>query len=334
MKQTAVVVCPGRGGYNKPELGSITERHLPQQRERLEQLDAVREKGGFLSVSDLDQRPKFDHRLHLAPENSAALIYAAGMADFHAIDPDQYDIVAVTGNSMGWYTALACAGVWEPTHAMNIITDMAQKTATAKGAQLIYPVMNEQWQPDADKEQAIRELLDAHPNELFLSIRYGGYALLAGTTEAITTASKALTPIDNRFPMILPGHAAFHSPLMKNASDNALADWPVEHFRQPQVPLIDGRGVIWEPPGCDLTALQRYTFGHQVTQYYDYTKAITVALREFAPDKLLLLGPGNSLGGATGQSLVAANWRNLSSKDGFTQRQETDEAPVVSLGLS
>jgi len=133
--------------------------------------------------------------------------------------------------------------------------------------------------------------------------------------------------------MILPGHAAFHSPLMKEASDQALSVWDSSHFRQPELPLIDGRGVIWEPPGCHLDALQRYTFGHQVTEYYDYTKAITVALREFAPDKLLLLGPGNSLGGATRQSLVAANWRNLSSKDDFTQRQESEEAPVISLGL-
>lgn len=33
------------------------------------------------------------------------------------------------------------------------------------------------------------------------------------------------------------------------------------------------------------------------------------------------------------RSLVPANWRNLSGKDDFTQRQESEEAPVISLGL-
>jgi len=333
MKQTAVIVCPGRGGYNKPELGSITQRHLPQQSELINTFNKVREKEGLPGVSELDQKSKFDHRLHLKPENSAALIFAAGYADFKAVDPEQYDIVAVTGNSMGWYTALACAGVWQPDTAITIITDMARRTANAEGAQLIYPVMNENWQPDKAREQAVSQLLIEHAGELFLSIRYGGYVLLAGTEKAITTACKVLEPIDNRFPMILPGHAAFHSPLMKTASDQALAVWDSSCFKQPAVPLVDGRGVIWEPPGCHLDALQRYTFGHQVTEYYDYTKAITVALREFAPDKLLLLGPGNSLGGATGQSLIAANWRNLGSKDDFAAMQESERAPVVSLGL-
>ncbi|MDV6316358.1 malonyl CoA-ACP transacylase [Idiomarina sp. HP20-50] len=333
MKQTAVIVCPGRGGYNKPELGSISHRHLPQQNRLISSLDKVRENEGLLSVSELDQKSKFDRRLHLKPENSAALIFAAGYADFKTVNPEEYEIVAVTGNSMGWYTALACAGVWKADNAMSIVTDMAKRTAEAEGAQLIYPVMNEQWQPDKTREQAVSQLLMKHAGELFLSIRYGGYVLLAGTENAINAASKALEPVDDRFPMILPGHAAFHSPLMKAASEQALAVWNSHYFRQPELPLIDGRGVIWEPPGCDLNALQNYTFGHQVTEYYDYTKAITVALREFAPDKLLLLGPGNSLGGATGQSLVAANWRNLSNKDDFVHRQESEKAPVISLGL-
>ena len=38
------------------------------------------------------------------------LIYAATIGDFMAIDREQIEVVAVTGNSMGWYSALACGG--------------------------------------------------------------------------------------------------------------------------------------------------------------------------------------------------------------------------------
>lgn len=333
MKQTAVVVCPGRGGYNKPELGSIGRRHLPQQAQLINSFDNVRQRLGHATVSELDGEPTFKHKLHVSPENSAALIYAAGYADYSAIDTNKYDIVAITGNSMGWYTALSCAGVWQPDTAMEVVTDMALRTAKADGAQLIYPVMNSQWQPDTDKQSAVDALLRQYPGELFLSIRYGGYALLAGTTEAIRKASKALTPIDDRFPMILPGHAAFHSPLMAEASDGALQHWSANTFAQPRIPLVDGRGVIWEPGAANKHSLKQYTLGHQVTECYDFSQALCVALREFAPDKLLLLGPGNSLGGATGQALVAMDWQGINSKNAFSAAQEGENAPVLSLGL-
>jgi len=129
MKQTAVVVCPGRGGYNKPELGSISSRHLPSQARLIDTFDRVRKELGYPTVRELDSEATFKHKVHYAPENSAALIYGAGYTDFCAIDTDQYDIVAITGNSMGWYTALTCAGVWQPDTAMEIVTDMAMRTA-------------------------------------------------------------------------------------------------------------------------------------------------------------------------------------------------------------
>src|SRR3712207_8209358 len=41
---------------------------------------------------------------------ASPLIFAASYADFLAIDRSRFDVAAVTGNSMGWYTALAVAG--------------------------------------------------------------------------------------------------------------------------------------------------------------------------------------------------------------------------------
>ena len=109
MKKTALVVCPGRGTYNKAELGYIGQNCNDSV--LLKQFDAVRAAAGLASVSELDGQKVFSRATHLKAENAAALIFAAGVMDYRSINTEQFDVVAVTGNSMGWYTALGCAGV-------------------------------------------------------------------------------------------------------------------------------------------------------------------------------------------------------------------------------
>ncbi len=92
-------------------------------------------------------------------------------------------------------------------------------------------------------------------------------------------------------------------------------------FGQPDLPLIDGRGKIWWPGASDVAALYDYTLGQQVTESYDFTRAVTVAAREFAPDLFIVLGPGTTLGGAVAQSLILAGWRGMGSKADFRARQ-------------
>ena len=103
-------------------------------------------------------------------------------------------------------------------------------------------------------------------------------------------------------------------------------------FGQPKLPMIDGRGSIWWPGSTDVTALWNYTLGHQVTEPYDFTAAIRIAAREFAPDLFIIAGPGTSLGGAVAQSLILADWRNMRSKADFQTTQQS--APLLaSMGM-
>ena len=331
-KKTALVVCPGRGTYNKAELGYITQ-HL-KHAALLNQFDAVRAERALPTVSELDQQSVFSRTLHLKAENAAALIFAAGLNDYQCIDPQQFDVVAITGNSMGWYTALGCAGVLTPEKGMHLVSDMAMLTADGAGAQFIYPVIDDNWQPDSNRHALVDAQLKRHQGELFMSIVYGGYAVIAGTTNAVKAAMAELPPCDERFPLLLPGHAAFHTSMMQQASDKALTMWPYTQFSKPQVPLIDGRGHIWPALGADLPQLQQYTLNHQVCQTYDFSLALQVAVKEFAPDHIILLGPGASLGGAVAQSLIQVNWRGLTSKDDFTQAQQADLPYLLSMGLA
>ena len=64
----------------------------------------------------------------------------------------------------------------------------------------------------------------------------------------------------SKFPLVLPGHSAFQTPLMAPMAATLRGTPP---FHPPQIPMIDGAGRVWEA-GCDLDALRRYTIDEQV----------------------------------------------------------------------
>ena len=70
-----------------------------------------------------------------------------------------------------------------------------------------------------------------------------------------------------------------------------------------KIPLIDGLGQVWQPYSCDVEQLHNYTLNTQVVAPYHFSKAIEVAIKEFAPDKLIILGPGATLGRSCGTEL-------------------------------
>jgi malonyl CoA-acyl carrier protein transacylase len=204
------------------------------------------------------------------------------------------------------------------------------------GAQLIYPVTNEQWRRDPKKVAAVAEAMGTVNGQLgeslYPSIHFGGYEVIGGTAAAVEKLAAILPKVDNRYPMILPGHAAFHTPVLQSVSKKALELLPSELFRAPAIPLIDGRGHVWQPLSTDSELLREYTLGHQVVETYDFTAAVTVALKEFAPAKLVLLGPGSTSGGAIGQILVELRWKGIDSKEVFAKFQ-AEEPFLLAMGL-
>ena len=59
--------------------------------------------------------------------------------------------------------------------------------------------------------------------------------------------------------------------------------------------------------------------------------ALLVALREYAPDELVLPGPGNTLGGTCGQILVMEGTRGIRSRHDFERVQESEQPVVWSM---
>lgn len=332
---TAVVICPGRGTYNKAELGYLA-RYFPDTR-LLAQFDAQRKVEGRVTLKELDGADRYSLSVHSRGDNASALIYAATLGDFLSINRAEIEIVAVTGNSMGWYSALACGGAVSATDGLHVANTMGTLMQQALiGGQLVYPCMADDWRPDADRRAKLLQMvdeIDASPDQILaLSIDLGGMLVLAGNDAGLSAFIDAAIPIDDRFPMRLGNHAAFHTVLQEPVAQEGRRQLPVDLFKQPDVPLIDGRGAIWWPNATDIQALRAYTLGAQVTQTFNFTHAIEIAAREFAPDLFIITGPGTTLGGAVAQSLILANWRGMTCKDDFKALQ--DSAPVLaSMGL-
>lgn len=318
----AVVICPGRGTYNKPELGSLM-RLNPDKTALFEGFDAIRRANNQETLVELDGAERYEVARHTRGDNASALIYAASYADFLSLK--DIEVVAVTGNSMGWYSTLACAGALTADQGFSLVNTMGQMMQDSLiGGQLVYPITGDDWQPDAaQRAQVMRlvaEIAALPAQSLALSIDLGGLLVLAGNDAGLAAFTELAAPKAG-FPLRLHNHAAFHTALQEPVAQTAQKRFDPQMFGQPKIPMIDGRGAIWWPHATDSQALFDYTLGHQVVAPYDFRQAITIAAREFAPDLFIVLGPGTTLGGAVAQSLISAEWQGMRSKADFQTRQ-------------
>jgi acyl transferase domain-containing protein len=325
----AALFCPGRGSYTEKSLGTLS-----RQDELVLAAERLRAEYELEPLLALDGAPRFEPARHLRPANAAALIYVASLLDGRSAQA-AHRIVCVAGNSLGWYTALAAAGALSFEDGFRLVQEMALlQEGGEPGGQVIYPRVDEQWRPVPERERALAALLASAPGEVFPSIRLGGYSVLAGTPAGVARLLKELPPVrlgSTSYPFRLAQHGPYHTPLASSVAARAREQLARLDFRPPRLPLIDGRGARWTPLATDVEALRAYTLGAQIDTPYDFTASVRVALREYAPDRLVLPGPGNTLGGVCGQILVELAWRGLASRADFEALQAGPEPVVESL---
>ena len=328
-KERLVIICPGRGSYTRE-----TSNYLVNSNEEfnsfIQWIDEQRKISGRISIRELDSKP-FKMKTHMSGENASPLIYTSTLNDFLSIDKDSYEIVAITGNSMGWYTASTLAGVFTYKTGYHVIQTMgSMMRKNIIGGQIIYPIIDKEWQIDNNiKDKVLSEIQSTNA---YISISLGGYIVIGAEQKVLDKLLIKLPKID-QYPLQLPYHAAFHTPLLESISTSAFNRIPESYFNKPAIPLIDGLGNIWSPFSSNISDLYHYTLGTQVTSTYDFTKTISVAIKEFCPDNLVLLGPGNTLGGAVGQILIKNKWNGIDSKKSFSDKQLNDTY-LISMGIN
>ena len=319
---SAVLFCPGRGSYGRDELGFLARTLRPGPvAEALQRADAERKQAGQPTVSELDAASQFKPGLHLQGGNAAALIYFGALAHLEVLR-ERYRIVAVAGNSLGWYTALAAAGVLSPYDGWRLIRTMAELQAKVQGGQILTSVVDEEWRRDAVAEAELERALaatNARGKEFFVarSIRLGGHEVLAGTELGIVALLEALKRRkvgEREFPFRLAGHGPFHTELCVATAEEALPLLSALPARQPHAWLVDGEGALHSPWSADPLELLRWTATAQVVRTFDVTACVRVALREFNTDVALCAGPGTSLRAPVGHVVLAQGWRGLRNK--------------------
>ena len=320
MKKRLVIICPGRGSYTRETSGYLAVSSK-LAKDHISWMDDQRKSVKMFTLTDLDTQP-FKAKIHMIGENASPLIYACSLSDFLSINNEKYEIVAITGNSMGWYIALALGQALNKENAYHLIHTMGSLSSrNLHGGQIIYPIIDDNWQVDKEKEKMVLDKVKKR--NAYISIYLGGYLIIGGNQNTLDVLLKELPTID-KYPLQLPFHSAFHTPIMEKISRVSFSKIPYSFFQKPNIPLIDGRGNIWSPYSTDIKELYNYTLGYQVKKTYNFTSSINVAIKEFCPDKIVLLGPGNTLGGSIGQIIIQSKWLDVKSKTDFVDLQKTD----------
>ena len=322
-----LLLCPGRGSYGRAQIGT-----LPPESPTVRQLNQLRAEAGRPTLTALDATERFFPALHLAGEHASLLTFGYTLADLESLDPDKAQTVAVVGNSMGWYTALAAAGALPLLAAARLVETLgAYQEDNVIGAQVLYPTAGDDWRAHAVLTDLVEEALKL-PG-VYRSIRLGGMTVFGCTREGLAALNQTLPKLqrgDRSFPLQLPLHSAFHTPLMALSSARAQVDLADLPWRSPALPMVGGDG---EHYGLTVSpaAIARYTLTTQVTDTFDLNLCLRAAMGEHGPDAVLLPGPGNSLGAATAQILIQLGWRGLRDRRDFEEVQASPRPLVISM---
>lgn len=331
--QRGILVLPGRGAYTAASLGSLDQAHPWTRR-----ADELREAAGLPALTALDGAARFDPQLHLQPLHAAPLIWLAGLLDAERAAMD-HRIAAAIGTGLGWYAALTAAGVLSFDDGFALVQEVGRLQQEplpdgGRGGQVIYPLTDADWQPNETLRAAASSVVAAQAGNghgrVFPSIDLGGFTVLGGDDDGIERLLRQLAPVrvgERLYPLRLALHGPDHTPLVAHVATAARRRLARLAWDRPQVTLIDGRGARWTPWSTDPAALRDYTLGEQVTTPHRFTTALRVALREESPDRLVLTGPGSSLGAVCGQVLAAEGYQGIHGRADFDAVQASD--PIV-----
>jgi hypothetical protein len=327
----AAVAFPGPGSYGPRSLGAI-----PAEHRWVRAADAIRADLGLPPLGEIDAADRFDPAVHLRPANGWPLTFLAGLLDAERI-ADDHEVVVAVASSVGWYTALAAAGVVEVADAFRVVQQLGlaaeEPLEAGPTAELVYPLTDAAWEPVPDRRAAVDAALEHGDDGVARALELGSHVVLGGLSSALGEIAAALPEVtvgSRTFPFEAAGHG-WHTPHRAASAVRARDRLGELRWQRPNVALVDDRGVRHTPWSADTSALAEGALVRQPSTTYDFASAFRVALREYAPDVVLLPGPGASLGGACAQLIVAEGYRGIRSRQELEQTQAGGSPILLSM---
>ncbi|MEA2651106.1 MAG: hypothetical protein QOI85_827 [Chloroflexota bacterium] len=329
----AAVAFPARGSY-----GPAALRSLPAAHPWVRRADQLRGEYGLPALSDLDAAARFDPSVHLRSANASPLTFLSGLLDAERIAGD-HEVVVVVASSTGWYTALAASGALEFDDAFRLVQTMALLAEDPianddPGGQLIYALTDAEWRPDPDRTSALEAVLARQTDGVHRSLELGAFSVLSGTGGGIAGVAADLPAVvigTRRFPFRAAMQEAWHMPMRVEAAERAAERLSDLTWSAPNVTLVDGRGARFTPWSTDPAELANHTIREQPVSTYDFARSLRVALREYAPDVILLPGPGASLGEVCAQLIVAEGYRGIRTRAELEEAQSGPTPILLSM---
>ena len=312
----AAVAFPGRGSYGPGSLGS-----LPADHPWVTGADALRAAAGLPPLSEVDAADRFTPALHPRPSNAWPLTFLVSLLDAERI-ADDHEVVVAVASSIGWYTALAASGALEFDDAFRLVQQMALAAEepledAEPAAELVYPLIDDAWERDAARPGLIDAALADVGEGAARALELGSFSVIAGTAGAVERVGAALPPVTmggRSYPLRLASADAWHTPLRARSAADAATRLGELRWERPKVTIVDGRGVRFTPLSADPARLAEQSLVGHAEAPYDFARAFRVALREYAPDVVLLPGPGATLGTACAQLIVGEGYRGIRSR--------------------
>jgi [acyl-carrier-protein] S-malonyltransferase len=249
----------------------------------IEMLDAAQSSG-----LDLEAALRGDDE-HLRPTEIAqpALLFVE--CALRSTLPDDLDIVAVAGHSVGEYAAAVAAHALQPADAMRLVIERGRSMAAMHEGTMCALIGI-----DVDAATAACEDAQRETGEIVVVANHNapGQLVISGSTAGVDAAAKLALSRGARRAIPLNVSGAFHSPLMTSAAQRfgtVLDSTPLSDPHPPVVCNVDGNDVhtaaeLRERLRAQLTAPVRWI---------DCVRRL-VAL---GADLLVEVGPGNVLSG-------------------------------------
>ena len=224
---------------------------------------------------------------------------------------------AVSGHSLGEYTALVAAGALEPDDGARLVAARGEAMQAAADANPGTMAAVLGLEPD-QVAKACASVDGAWP----ANDNAPGQVVIAGTLSGVEAAGEAAKQLGAKRVMALPVGGAFHSPLMAPAQERLDGALRETHFHPASVDVVANVDARAHRDGwAELLSAQ-------LVSPVRWRESL-IKLRRLGVTHFLELGPGTELSGMvkrTVEDSQRANVANPADLDGLTEFLESDPA--------